>query len=100
MTENAIARKVPDSIYDAIMAMLAPYTEKLERADLVAAIDEALDPFGPLELLTADETCQVLRCTRPFLWKLDKEKRLTPYRRNSRLLYRRRDVIRYLKNDS
>ena len=98
MTENTIARKVPDSIYDAMMAMLAPYAENLERTDLVAAIEEAMDPFGPLDMITANETCEILRCTRPFLWKLDKEKRLTPFRRNSRLLYRRRDVIRFLKD--
>ena len=98
MTENITTRKVPDSIYDAMMAMLAPYAE-LERADLVAAIEEAMDPFGPLEMIDAAEVCAILHCARSTLWRLTRDHALTAYRSGKKtILYKRSEVIRLIKN--
>lgn len=92
-------KKIPDSLFDAMLAMLLPYCETLTREDLVSAIESAMDPFGPLEMLSIDEVCKILHCVRPTLWRLTKLGHLTSYRpMNRTVLYKRRDIMRLIKD--
>ena len=94
--------KIPEAIMNAAVELLRPYVEGLS-AD---TLDEALKslttgqnrPSAPDRLLTVQEVCERLTCSRTALWRLGKNGTLRPVAFLGRpTRYRESDVSKLLK---
>ena len=71
---------------------LAEYTRGIVRDTLSLIMGEMQQPKGQEESMTAAETAKYLRISKTYLWQLEKQKKLMPFRIGRRVFYNRADV--------
>lgn len=78
-----------------------PIEELIEKsavrtAEIVLQRLTGLNSPEPEELLSADEACEILKCSRPTLWRNEKEGKVKGYGISGKRYYKRSELLESL----